>query len=281
MSKGFFTIAQGDLYVRAAYALALSLKVSQSGPSNLSIGITPGYEIPEHYKAVFDKIIEIPWKDHAADSDWKRENEWKSIYMSPYDETIKLDADMLFTNDISHWWETLSHSDGVFATQTMTYRNALAQGDFYRKTFTDNKLPNVYTAFFYFKKTERVFELFQLAEIIFNNWERYYNEFLEAKSRPPKVSADVVFALAAKIVNFEEANARPHLNIPTFVHMKTRLQGWEDAVEENWMELVPTYFTPDCVCKIGNYIQTYPLHYYQKHFLTDEMIQFLEKKAGV
>lgn len=281
MTKGFFTIAQGELYIRAAYALALSLKVSQSGPSALSIGITPGDVVPDQYRAAFDQVIEIPWKDHAANSDWKRENEWKSIYMTPYDETIKLDADMLFTNDISHWWETLAHSDGVFATTPMTYRNNRIESDFYRKTFTDNKLPNVYTAFFYFKKTESVYDLFKMAELIFNNWERFYNEFLEAKSRPPKVSADVVFALAVKITGFEAQNARPHINIPTFVHMKTQLQEWESAAEEDWMKLVPTYFTPDCVCKIGNYIQTYPLHYYQKQFLTDEIIRFLEQKAGV
>ena len=78
MSKGFFTIAQGDQYIRFAYALALSLKISQSTYSNLSIGVTPGTIVPEKYAKVFDKIVDIPWGDAAEKTSWKLENEWKA-----------------------------------------------------------------------------------------------------------------------------------------------------------------------------------------------------------
>jgi hypothetical protein len=281
MSRGFFTIAQGDVYLRAAYAMALSLKLSQAD-SKLAVGITPGAIIPDQYKAVFDCVVDIPWKDHAADSTWKLENEWKAIYMTPYDHTIKLDADMLFFSDLSPWWEILEKSEGVFATNVLSYRNEVSNNMTYRETWVDNDLPNIYTAFFYFQNTPKVFELFKLAEEIYNNWERYFMEFLVPNSRPTFVSTDVVFALAAKILGFTELNQHPHIDVPTFVHMKTQLQGWgSEVTSEEWTKLLPQYFTPDCVLKIGNYTQTFPFHYHQKQFLTDEMIGYLEKKVGV
>jgi len=282
MTRGFFTLTQGEQYIRCAYALALSLKLTQPTNYNLSIGITPGDTVLDKYRQAFDQVIEIPWEDHAANSTWKRENEWKSVYMTPYDHTIKLDADMLFFEDITTWWDILEQSDGVFATEVLTYRNTIATDTKYRQTFIANELPNVYTAFFFFKKTPVVFELFKLAEEIFYNWERYYGTYLEPITRPKFVSADVVFALAAKILGFTDNNMRPKSGIPTFVHMKTHLQGWDNPNHsEDWTQLVPQYFTPECNCKIGIYTQVSPFHYHQKHFLTDEIIGYLEKKVGI
>lgn len=286
MSKGYFTIAQGEMYQRAAYALALSLKATQPEEfSKLSIAVTEEEldSIPSKYKSVFDKIVTIPWTDHAKNSTWKLENEWKSIYMTPYDETVKLDADMLFTSDISSWWNYLSFTDGVFSTTAKTYRNEIITSDYYRKVFTANDLPNIYTAFFYFKKNDRSYELFKLAELIFNNWERYFYEFLEPDTRPKFVSTDVVFALAAKLLNYTELNPDPNSQIPTFVHMKSRLQKWPDDVymTENWTNMIATYFGKDCQLKIGTFKQSLPFHYHVKEFLTDKIIYNLEKKVGV
>lgn len=286
MTRGFFTIAQGQTYQRLAYGLALSLKLSQPKElSNLSIGVTAEEKVllPEKYLKVFDQVIEIPWQDHAKDSNWKLENEWKSIYMTPYDETIKLDADMLFTSDISSWWNYLSASDGVFATSARTYRNEKVTSDIFRKTFTENNLPNIYTAFFYFKKNDANYELFKLAEDIFTNWERYFYEFLLPEHRPKFVSTDVVFALAAKILGYCELNVDPKSDTPTFVHMKSLLQNWPDDVfmMEDWTKMIPTFFGKDCSLKVGNYQQTLPFHYHIKEFLTDKMILRMERKLGL
>jgi len=286
MSKGYFTIAQGDQYVRYAYALALSLKLSQKEHSKLAIGITPGYKVPEEYAHAFDAIVEIPWGDAAADTTWKLENEWKAIYMSPYDETIKLDADMIFNSDLSEWRNVLGQSEVVFCTEASTYRNEKVESDYYRKVFTQNNLPNVYTAFFYFKKSDAAHELFKLAEHIYNNWQRYFFEFLEAEHRPAFVSTDVVFAIAAKILDIESLNMNPHIPVPTFVHMKTQLQKWHldrnaPPIPEEWNKVVQVYFNNDCELNIGNYRQTLPFHYHVKDFVTDEMIATMERKLGV
>lgn len=285
-TRGFFTIAQGELYQRFAYALALSLKASQPEHlSKLSIGVTAAEKkaLPAKYLEVFDEVVEIPWEDHAKNSTWKLENEWKSIYMTPYDETIKLDADMLFPADISPWWDVLTLSEGVFCTSPKTYRGDLITSDYYRKTFTENELPNAYTAMFFFKKTDANFALFKEAEFIFTHWIKCFYELLKPEHRPKAVSTDVVFALAAKILDYESLNMTPTVDLPDFVHMKSRLQGWPDDqfMIEDWTKMIISSFNRDCSLKIGNYTQNLPIHYHVKDFLTDKILLNLERKVGI
>lgn len=287
---GYFTIAQGRQYQRFAYGLALSLLLTQpKGRNRLAIGVTPEEKsaINPRLKDLIgvENIIDIPWKDHAANSSWKLENEWKSIYMSPFDHTVKLDADMLFLSDKSHWFDYMKGSKLVFATNAKTYRGETVTSDYYRKVYTDNDLPNVYSAYFYFDKSDESYEFFKLSEIISNNWERFFYEFFKPENRPKVVSTDVVFALAAKILGIEELNRNKTLaeDFPTFVHMKSRLQNWpEDTMmTEDWMNMIQVYHNNDCQLKIGNYLQTLPFHYFVKDFLTDEMITQMERKLGI
>lgn len=281
-SKGFFTFAQNNSstdYVRLAYALALSLKHSQSQISNISIGVTPGTVIDNSYLWAFDKVIEIPWHDDAAYSDWKLHNEWKSIWMSPYDETIKLDCDMLFLSDINDWWNILSLSpdDIVFTNTVLNWRGDPITDNYYRKTFTKNKLPNLYSGFFYFRKTRFSYQFFSLAKIIFWNWERFFEEFLHHDTRPLYPSTDVIFSLAMKILD-DTNGCYVNRMFPTFTHMKTRIQGWNDEnLSDNWQDHIKVFFDDTANCNIGNHRQLYPLHYHKKDFITEDIIKIYEK----
>lgn len=277
--RGFFTFAQNGThdYLRMAYALALSLKETQEEVTYLAVGITPGQVVPEEYKWAFDEIIEIPWGDAAEESSWKLENEWKAYHMTPYEETIKLDCDMLFLDDVSYWWDALAKQDVCAATTALTYRGEVATSDFYRKTFTANELPNVYTAFMYFKYSDLAKELFDMAEIIYHNWEHFRFEFL-IEPRPTELSTDVIFALAMRLIGREEECVSIG-SFPNFIHMKTQLQGWNaNEVTEDWTEHIGVYFTDELELKIGRYRQLAPLHYHVKSFLTDEMIKMYEDK---
>lgn len=281
-TRGFFTIAQdsgNNQYVKMAYALALSLKATQSKYPNLSIGVTPGYKVPDRYAWAFDQIIEIPWTDHAAESKWKLENEWKVIHMTPYDETIKLDADMLFFYDIGTWWDVMSERDFSICNRILDYRARPVYNDFYRKVFTANQLPDVYTAMFYFKKTAPTYEIFDLARYIFFNWQAFFAQLLVPEHRPGIVSTDVVFALALKLLDLDGDSYSERL-LPTFTHMKSQLQGWNGLLDENWQRHMNTFLTPELEMKIGNYIQYFPLHYHCKDFLTDDMIGYYERQLG-
>ena len=151
MSKGFLTVAQNGQhdYVQMAYVLGMSLKLSQTKHSNLSVIVNKGEEIPEKYMTVFDKVFYV---DEPIEK-WKIQNRWNYFWVSPYEETIVLDTDMLFFNDIDIWWECLDQSEIEFTTTTKNYRGDTITSDYYRKVFTKNKLPNLHTALFYFKKS--------------------------------------------------------------------------------------------------------------------------------
>ena len=98
MSRGYITIAQnsGDLdYVRMAYALAASIKKTQTDVDEFAIIVDPNYEMPEEYKWAFDYIIPMPWGDMAEGKDWKINNKWKYYHVTPFDETVALDLSLI------------------------------------------------------------------------------------------------------------------------------------------------------------------------------------------
>lgn len=286
MTFGYFTFAQGDAtYFRCAYALALSLSATQpKGLNRLSLGVVKKSDVPERYRHAFDQVVEVPWGDDAAGESWKLSNEWKVIHMSPYDETVKLDADMLFTESVASWLPSLRANDLTFATNVLTYRGELITSDACRQAFTESQLPNVYSAFTYFKKTPESFEFFDLCEVIFRRWQTYWLEALEPKHRPTNFSTDVAFALAAKQLGTLERRTHPWLNkyVPTFVHLKGELQGWTEGTESdraNWHKWLPVTYGRDQLF-IGGFAQRHPVHYQHKRFVTDDMLRWLEERAA-
>lgn len=285
MSRGYLILAQNTLrddYGRLAYGLALSIKNSQSANSRICLATDINKsEIPGEYRNVFDHIVPIPWLDAAADSKWKIENKWKYYHMTPFDETIILDADMLFPADISHWWDILSKKDVWITDKPRTFKGEVITSTKYRNAFVSNDLPNVYTAFMYFKKTTLSAELFKMTEIIFNNWERFFYEFMD-ENRPKVLSGDVAYALAIKLLGIKDECFGNLDSLPSFVHMKGHLQGIsEKYITEDWTKHIPTYFGTDGKFKIGNYEQTLPFHYHIKEWLTDDKIKILEKRLGL
>lgn len=281
MSKGYLILAQNTTdtdYIRHAYALALSIKGTQSSVNHVAIATNDS--IPDKYKPVFDHIVDIPWTDQATFSKWKIENKWKYYHMTPFDETVALDADMIFLSDISYWWDALQQKDMCVTDKPITFKGEVISSLDYRPAFSSNGLPNAYTAFMYFKKTDMSFEVFRLTQLIFENWERFFYNFLD-ETRPRNLSGDVAYALAIKILGLEN-ECFDIGSIPTFVHMKSYAQKIDKKlIDEDWTKSIPTYFTNDCKLKIGNYEQFAPVHYQIKDWLTDDIISKLEAKIGL
>jgi len=279
LSKGFFTFAQNTdktNYVRLAYLQALSLKASQKH-SLYAIGVTPNEKIPDKYKQVFDYVIEVPWEDEAAGSVWKLENEWKALNMTPFDLTLKLDSDMLFFEDISHWWYVLSHYDLVPATEVVDYRGEVSQCDFYRKEITLFNLPNFYSGLFYFRPSSRSAALFEVTRDVFENWDKYKNLYLPGY-RSPQATTDIAFAIASKALDFHYPN-----KLLKFAHMKKFIQDIpnNNRLDARWHISLKYYFNKNMQLFIENFKQRYPVHYYSKDFATESLIAQYEKYLGI
>lgn len=275
MSKGFVVLAQNTDtidYVRQAYALALSLKLSQRTISNISI-ITNDV-VPEEYKSVFEHIIPIPWGDASESSRFKVENRWKIYHASPYIQTVVLDTDMLVLDDLTSFWNTFENYEVYYTSKVLDYRSKLITSDYYRKAFTHNYLPNLYSGLHYFKKGDFAKEFYKWVEDITNNWELFYGHFV-SEHYPDRASMDITAALAAKVMDVAEQVTNIEHDPVTFVHMKSRIQGWAEP-SDSWMQSVAVYFDDECKLKIANYRQQGVFHYTEKEFLTDKMIEKLE-----
>lgn len=291
-SRGFLTFAQNTNremkpeddfkthidYLRHAYALALSIKISQKN-NNFAVAITPGQEVPETYRRVFDHIIEIPWGDLAEPHKQKFHNEWKAVHITPFDNTIKIESDMLLTQSIDHWWDFLEDKDLLFTSKVYDYREEVIESRNCRRHFDTNDLPDIYNGLMFFKKNNPTsYKFFKMAEAIMKDWDNFSYEFLDFK-RPKILDTDTAYALALVLTNLEDKAIDQSLDFPTFVHMKTELQKWRtNFTSEYWIDNVSISMNEDIELKIANYKQTYPFHYQEKAFLSDVIIKKLEDR---
>jgi hypothetical protein len=265
MTKGIVVLAQNnetDDYVEQACLLAMSLQIH----NDVRISLITNDQVPEEYISLFDKIIPIPFGDSAEDSEWKVENRWKIYHASPYDETIVMDTDMLVLQNIDVWWNFLSNYEMYFTSKVLNYRGETANTDYYRKTFVENNLPNLFSGFHYFKKCEFAQEFYTWLELVVNNWETFYEQHLESPSRPKHLSIDVCAAIVAKILDCESFITNKISKFPSFTHMKQHCQGWS-SVQSSWQDQMGVYISKDGSLKIGNYLQTGVLHYTEKDFV--------------
>ena len=280
MSNNFTMLAQNtDVdYVQQAYVNAMSIRATND---NVKICLVTNDNVPEKYKQVFNDIVEIPWGDHAKDSDWKIENRWKIYHATPYDETIVMDTDMLVLQDISSWFDFLRNYDLFFTSNVYTYRNELVTNNYYRHSFVNNNLPNLYSGFHYFKKSDTPHEFYSWLEMITNNWQKFYRQHAGGRLYQKKCSIDLSAAISIKIMNVENQVTNSRVKYPSFVHMKPRIQNWTNSVVDRWQDRVGTYLGEDLQLKIGNFTQTGVFHYTEDDFVSDRMIKIYEKHLGI
>jgi hypothetical protein len=279
MSKGIVMLAQNNPeynYVLQACVCAMSIALTNPGTN---VSLITNNTVPEKYKKFFDKIIPIPWQDDAADSEWKIENRWKIFHVTPYDETVVMDTDMLVLQDISTWWKYLEDYDMFFTSKVFTYRHEEVTSNYYRKTFVANELPNVYVGFYYFKKSDLALEFFEWLELVVNNWELFYGKYTPIEY-PNRCSMDVSAAIVLKIMDIAPQVINTKTSYPSFTHMKPAIQGWYESPLK-WQNRVDVYINQDCEIKIGNHLQTGILHYTEKDFLDDVVISRYEEKLNV
>ena len=156
MSLGYICIAQnsGEInYLRMAYLQALSCKLTQF-PEISSFSVIVDSEtydcVEQKHIDVFDNIIVLK-NDLAKNSKVKMQNECQVFNYSPYKETIKTEADMLFTSSNIPMWDYNGMKKQVFCTNVYTYDHQPITDRSQRKLFDDSLLPNIYSAWTYFR----------------------------------------------------------------------------------------------------------------------------------
>lgn len=242
MDKGFVIMAQGDDYVTCAKALELSIKRSMPD-ANVTIITTEM----------------LPYGDQAPNVIWKLQNDWQVYEASPYEYTIKLEADMYIPKSIDYWWDVLKDRDLVVSTKIRNVKQELSEVTVYRNFIVDNQLPDTYNAITYFKKSELAEKFFTIVRDVFENWEEY-KSILKC-NMTELATTDWAYAIACHILG-EENTTMPLFDSMSMVHMKQFINGlptekWTDTFV---YELLPHTF------RINTIPQTYPVHYHLKDF---------------
>ena len=274
MSNGICLVAQNNSktdYIRQAYALALSV-LANSPRANISL-ITNN-EVPKEYKLVFDKIIDIPWGDMASETDWKVENRWKVYHLTPYENTVVFDVDMLVLDNINYMWQSFKDSQSLLFTKNVkTYRNELITSRYYRKTFDENNLPNVYVGMYQFNKSTETQEFFKLLDIVMQNWEIFYKKYTPNKLQK-WCSVDVSVAITLKILDMQGYSLN-HSSME-FTHMKPYAQNITNP-QPKWTDTLSVDFGKGIY--INGYKQSGVLHYVEDEFLTDDVLDWLKERV--
>jgi hypothetical protein len=236
MSKGYVIFAQGN-YVPMAELLAKSIRATQSTVKDVHIITETSGDVMSNRTHIYD--------------------------LSPFEETVMLDADMVFLEDVSHWWEHLSKYPLVITNKVQTFRGESVTYSPYRKTFVANNLPNCYCAFTYFKKDPQAETFFKLLRSIVDNWREWTDRYApEHKQSWPSI--DVAMGIAVKVLGIDPFSP---LEYPTFTHMKSGVQGWS-RYSERWRDHLGCHVSEGKVM-LGPYRQQGILHYVDKELYND------------
>lgn len=192
-------MAQGSDYVKCAELLKKSI-IHYMPDSNVTIVTTDM----------------LPYGDQAPDTNWKLQNDWQVYEVSPYEYTIKLEADMLITRSIDYWWDVLKQKDVVVCSTIRNFKQEISNETFYRRMLVENKLPNVFNGITYFRKSDNAQKFFKLVKEIFENWKDYRNILVCDVNE--KATTDWVYAIACHLMGVENTTM-PSFTDMSFVHI--------------------------------------------------------------
>lgn len=267
--RGFLTFAQNTEtvdYLRLAYLQALNIRATQGLP--LTVVVSPGTKIDPKYYRAFDKIILC---DERFDLGSPMANEAQALALTPYKETVKVESDLLFNDSIEHWWTAFRHRDVVLSTGCRDYRGNISYNRTYRRVFDDNSLPDVYNGLMYFRYSQTATTFFNTATTLARNWTAVRDTLKNCREDTP--STDVLFALTAAIIGVEHSTLP--LDFINFTHMKSQHNQLPDDMP--WHYAVMSEHT-DGRMRINNLNQYHPVHYYDKSYATDELIEYYERR---
>jgi len=234
-------------YLRCAVQLAHSIREWHPN-ANISV-IT----VKRCSDTVFDHVIPLPHGNLGGYA-----NDWQCFEISPYRQTVKLEADMIVASPIDHWWDLFQLRDVVVSQGCRNMYNQPAQSRYHRQLFDLNHLPDVYNAITYWRLSKTAQEFFGLVKNIFSHWDHYKKCLTMPEATP---STDVVYAMAAVLMGPESVTLPPGLG-PTIVHMKQHMiKSATDDWTQEW-----TWEATQPGLRINTVAQWGAVHYNQKHW---------------
>lgn len=252
-TRGVLTFAYGQEYQRMAYAQALTLK-AKGVPITV---VVPNLE----YTNLADVANVIKMSRNMSKFEW----ESYACELSPYDVTIKTDADVLFpiSFDINAYF-FITELTGLVSGTSCNLENELVECALYRARELELDWPSFYSAVFGFTKSKGDL-FFQQAKLLFSNWWK-----LKRIVGDLPATTDSVFSYAYMYTQ----NTNRIVNGLRFIHAKQGVCGY--AFNDKWSRDVPHHVDAKGNLFVNGRIITLPFHYFDKDFLSPAILKGLE-----
>lgn len=252
-SRGVLTFAYGKDYQRMAFAQALSCR-------NHGVDMTvvvPVLEFP-HLQEVANVVV---FEDPVEKFEW----ELQAFRLSPYEVTLKTDADLLWPTDCFMegyfgFVERIDIASGVACDLSGT----LVECEIYRQKELELGWPTFYSAVWGFNKSPKAKQFFDRSFQIYENWWA-----LNSKIGGLPFTTDSVLSLAY-FMEYAKATIPHGLS---FIHAKEGVCG--PLMPDNWSASVPKAIDLNGNVYINNRKLSLPFHYYDKNFLSDVLLDRL------
>ena len=241
MSRGYLIYAVDEPCISKAQTLKKSIEHHTSDDVTIISGNFPYGDITKEYnKNTFASNLL---------------NLWQLYWATPYDETIVLDADMLFLNDYSYWWDYLSKFDLLFPDTIINYKQETIKHEQYDKILTEHEIRPAYEKMFYFKKGDKALEFFNMLSQVIQNFISVSLEIFPNK-RPTSLRTSHVFPACIKMLGIDDIVYDKN-NVFKYIDMKLSclnapVKKWDEDLYY-WGDMTNFY--------IENFNQYYPLHY--------------------
>ena len=241
--RGYLIPAQGEQYHQCARALAKSIKYFM--PDAL-VAVVGDCKDP-----IFDYEIEF------NDPQPGMRNDWQIYRLTPFHETIRLEADMVLNGSIEHWWTAFEKRDVVIAQGTRNFYGQQTSERAYRKHLDVNCLPDVYNAITYWRHSKLALDFSRHVKMLFDHWSDVTGSIKSWDQSEP--DTDTIYSIAITMLGRELFTLPDCLQ---FAHMKGKINYTNS---EDWTkELVWELNTQGL--RINTIQQRVPTHYYIKTF---------------
>jgi hypothetical protein len=187
---------------------------------HLPVTVVTDYNtITENYDNPFDSII-IQTSDISNIKDkivWINKGRHKAYELSPYDETLVLDTDYLINSD------TLLQPFQMYDDFMCHTNTSFIMIDNRVEKVSNKFIETAWATVIYFKKTNRVKQIFECMEMIQNNYQHYINVFDLSSSM---YRNDYSLTMALWIVNGHTRNQQDY--IPwTLLHLNKEIKAYK------------------------------------------------------
>lgn len=259
-SFGILTFAFGLDYARHAYGLALSARVH-----GVQVAVATRMSDPAcaylNEKGVQTLLLTVAPMDPFG-------YEQFAYDVSPFDLTLKMDADCLIPRDANmELIRALIARHQVVNGVPHTLTHEPVHSTVYREREVSWGLPTVYSTMFGFTRCAEAHLFYQHIKAFVEHWD---TEALPMTKGVP-MTTDTLYSMAWAACHNQSSAL---MGLP-FHHMKPATIGWGTGVREDWTREVPYHIKGSRVY-VGGQCVSLPIHYQDKNFLNDDVIKELE-----